>query len=70
MRPFQLATLRLQNLVDVQGKHWEELKPSHPPCLTQLGGCAVVGPGGEALYSWVDRGLCDVPDFDEMLDMV
>lgn len=70
VRPFELATLRLQNLVDVQGKHWEELKPSHPPCLTQLGGCAVVGPGGEALYSWVDRGLCDVPDFDEMLDMV
>jgi len=36
---------------------------------TQLGGCAVVGAGGEPLYSWVDGGLCDlVPDFELLLD--
>ena len=36
-------------------------------CLTQLGGCAVVGEGGEPLFSWVDQGLCDVPDFELQL---
>ena len=52
----------------MQGQHWEKLKPMDERCLTQLGGCTVVGAGGEALYSWVDQGLCDVPDFEEMLD--
>lgn len=71
-RPFELATLRLQNLIGVQGQNWEALKPVDDRCLTQLGGCVVVdgqsGGGDTALYSWVDRGLCDVPDFDEMID--
>ena len=70
VRPFELATLRLQNLIGVQGQHWDALKPADPRCLTQLGGCTVVGQGGEALYSWLDRGLCDVPDFDEMLEAI
>ena len=42
-RPLELATLRLQNLVDVQFKHWDALKPVDDRCLTPLGGCAVVG---------------------------
>ena len=67
-RPLELATLRLQNLVSVQAKHWDELKPADDRCLTQLGGCAIVGPGGEPLYSWVDEGLCDVPYMREVLD--
>ena len=67
-RPFELATLRLQNLASLQFKNWEALKPVDDRCLTQLGGCAVVGPGGEALYAWVDQGLCDVPDMHDLLD--
>lgn len=67
-RPLELATLRLQNLVDVQFKHWDALKPVDDRCLTQLGGCAVVGAGGDALFSWVDEGLCDVPDFHELVE--
>lgn len=55
VRPFELATLRLQNLVDVQLKHRDILKPSNGPCLTQLGGFTVVGTGGEPLYSWLDQ---------------
>ena len=66
-RPFELATLRLQNLI-MQAKHWGALKPADSRCLTQLGGCAVVGAGGSPLYSWVDRGLCDVPDMEELLE--
>ncbi|VEU44479.1 unnamed protein product [Pseudo-nitzschia multistriata] len=67
-RPFELATLRLQSLVGIQIKHWSELKPVDDRCLTQHGGCTVVGKGGNALYSWVDRGLCDVPDLHDILD--
>lgn len=66
-RPFELATLRLQNLLNVQLKYWSVLKPVDDRCLTQLGGCTVVGPGGKLLYSWVDQGLCDVPDFNKLL---
>ena len=67
-RPFELATLRLQSLVGIQIGHWDALKPADDRCLTQLGGCAVVGPGGEPLYSWVDAGLCDVPDMHELAE--
>lgn len=65
-RPFELATMRLQSLV-MQAQEWGKLKPADPRCLTQLGGCTVVGGDGVALYSWVDRGLCDIPDFEEIL---
>jgi len=67
-RPFELAVLRLQNLIGVQYNNWNALKPVDDRCLTQLGGCTVVGTGGEAIYSWVDNGLCDVPDMNELLD--
>lgn len=69
-RPFELATLRLQSLIGIQIKHWSELKPVDDRCLTQLGGCTVVEPDGTVMYSWVDRGLCDVPDIDDLLNAI
>ena len=69
-RPFELATLRLQNLIGVQGQNWDVLKPVDDRCLTQLGGLTVVGEGGDALYSWTDEGLCDVPEFYEILEAI
>ena len=95
-RPLELATLRLQNLADVQFANYDELKPVDDRCITQLGGCAVVdasgevvkykhwelkptgnlhrcdhwhsrGTLGEAIYSWLDQGLCDIPDFLDVL---
>lgn len=69
-RPFELATLRLQSLIGIQIRHWSELKPVDDRCLTQLGGCTVVEADGTAVYSWVDRGLCDVPDMDDLLEMI
>jgi len=65
-RPLELATLRLQNL-KMAFDNWSALKPTDERCLTQLGGCTIVGADGEALYSWIDNGICDVADFDEML---
>ena len=67
-RPFELATLRLQSLIGIQIQNWSKLKPVDDRCLTQLGGCTVVESDGSAIYSWVDRGLCDVPDMDNLLD--
>ena len=69
-RPFELATLRLQSLIGIQIKHWSELKPVDDRCLTQYGGCTVVEKGGNAIYSWVDRGLCDVPDMHDILEVL
>ena len=37
VRPFELATLRLQTLKDVQLAHYDDLKPADDRCLTQLG---------------------------------
>ena len=69
-RPFELATLRLQSLIGIQIKYWDKLKPVVDDCLTQLGGCAVVQADGTSMYSWVDKGLCDVPDMDDLLDTI
>ena len=69
VRPFELATMRLQNLI-MQISRYGELGPVDDRCLTQLGGCTVVGAGGEAIYSWVDRGLCDLPDFEDILSVL
>eukprot|EP00751_Fragilariopsis_kerguelensis_P009583 CAMPEP_0170782984 /NCGR_PEP_ID=MMETSP0733-20121128/15233_1 /TAXON_ID=186038 /ORGANISM="Fragilariopsis kerguelensis, Strain L26-C5" /LENGTH=294 /DNA_ID=CAMNT_0011127545 /DNA_START=158 /DNA_END=1042 /DNA_ORIENTATION=+ len=69
-RPFELATLRLQTLIGIQIKYWSELKPVDDRCLTQYGGCTVVEKGGNAIYSWVDRGLCDVPDMHDILEIL
>jgi len=70
IRPLELATLRLQNIIGIQMQHWDELGPVDDRCLSQLGGCTIVGYGGKAVYSWVDRGLCDVPDMDDILDVL
>jgi len=67
LRPLELATLRLQNLAGVQAAHWDVLKPTDDRCLTQLGGCAVVGPKGDPIFQWVDGGLCDVADFEDLI---
>ncbi len=66
VRPFELATMRLQNL-SMQISRYGELGPKDPRCLTQLGGMVVVGAGGEPEYAWLDQGLCDLPDFEDVL---
>lgn len=66
VRPLELATMRLQNLI-MQISRYGELGPKDPRCLTQLGGMVVVSAGGEPEYAWLDRGLCDLPDFEDVL---
>jgi len=53
--------------VGVAFSNWEALKPDDERTLTQLGGCALVDTDGRALYAWLDDGICDTADFDDML---
>mmetsp|Transcript_27323 Transcript_27323/g.41967 ORF Transcript_27323/g.41967 Transcript_27323/m.41967 type:complete len:351 (+) Transcript_27323:26-1078(+) len=70
-RPLELATLRLQSMMGISLKHWEELAPKqeglNAGVLTQLGGCFVTGPAAEKVYVWKDPGICAVSNFENIL---
>jgi len=71
-RPLELATLRLQNMLGISLKHWNELKPSDSALengvLTQLGGCFVYQPTTDSLkVQWRDEGICHVANFEWIL---
>ena len=72
-RPLELATLRLQNMLDISIKKWDDLKPSDDALkagvLTQLGGCVVINSKtGDVIYEWKDPGICAVANFEDILD--
>jgi hypothetical protein len=54
-RPFELATLRLRNMVEVLG-NWQTYVPD-PTYLTHRGGTFLFDPQGELLYEHRDRGI-------------
>ena len=71
-RPLELATLRLQNMVDISIKNWKTLAPSEKALkagvLTQLGGCVVMDvKTGEDIFQWRDPGICAVANFEDIL---
>lgn len=71
-RPLELATLRLQNMVDISIKNWKELAPTEEALkagvLTQLGGVLVIDSNTEKqLCRWRDPGICAVSNFDDIL---
>lgn len=69
-RPLELATLRLQSMLGISLKNWEELAPDQAALdagvLTQLGGCLVVD-NDKAVFEWRDPGICAVANFESML---
>jgi len=67
-RPLELATLRLQTMIGVSLGNWKELEPTDERCLTQLGGCVVVGPGAEEKFKWIDGGICNTANFEEIVE--
>lgn len=71
-KPLELATLRLQSMLGISLKHWDELAPDQEALdagvLTQLGGCLVVDGSGNTLYSWKDPGICAVANFEKILE--
>ncbi len=54
-RPFELATLRLRNMVEVLG-HWNTYVPNSA-YITQRGGTFLFNQAGELLYEHRDRGI-------------
>eukprot|EP00571_Detonula_confervacea_P010357 CAMPEP_0172301486 /NCGR_PEP_ID=MMETSP1058-20130122/3373_1 /TAXON_ID=83371 /ORGANISM="Detonula confervacea, Strain CCMP 353" /LENGTH=304 /DNA_ID=CAMNT_0013011625 /DNA_START=25 /DNA_END=939 /DNA_ORIENTATION=+ len=70
-RPLELATLRLQNMMDISIKNWKELAPNEKALnagvLTQLGGCIVCDDRGNSIYEWRDPGICAVANFEDIL---
>ena len=74
-RPLELATLRLQNMVDVSIKYWNDLSPDEDALkagvLTQLGGCVVVeSKSGREVARWRDPGICAVANFENLLERI
>jgi len=74
-RPLELATLRLQSMIGISLKNWDDLAPDDEALeagvLTQLGGCLVVDADGESvLYEWRDPGICAVANFEHILRKV
>jgi len=69
LRPLELATLRLQNMLGISLGNWEALKPDDGQLrvLTQLGGCVLVGADGGVKYKWEDGGICNTADFEALL---
>lgn len=71
-RPLELATLRLQNMVDISIKNWKDLAPKEDALkagvLTQLGGCVIVDSStGDEIARWKDPGICAVANFEDLL---
>ena len=54
-RPFELATLRLQNMVEVL-KNWQTYVPNDK-YLTQRGGTFLFNKEGELIYEYRDKGI-------------
>ena len=73
-RPLELATLRLQNMIDISIKNWKELAPNDEALkagvLTQLGGCVVVDGSDNVLFEWKDPGICAVANFENILEKI
>ena len=65
-RPFELATLRLQNMIDVL-THWQELIPENEDLLTQLGGGFVFNVSGDLVYEYKDTGILKYTDVKKAL---
>jgi len=70
-RPLELATLRLQNMLDISIKNWKELAPNDASLaagvLTQLGGCVICDENGTSLFEHRDPGICAVCNFEDIL---
>eukprot|EP00879_Flechtneria_rotunda_P025975 GHRR01027642.1.p1 GENE.GHRR01027642.1~~GHRR01027642.1.p1 ORF type:complete len:151 (+),score=48.13 GHRR01027642.1:67-453(+) len=64
-RPFELATLRLLNMVGILPK-WSQLSPPDANLLTQQGG-ALVFEGQQVLFKHMDSGILKHTDVDALV---
>ena len=55
-------------MIGISFQNWSELLPSNLNLLTQLGGCVILDSNGNEVYKFRDRGICDVCNFEKMLE--
>lgn len=67
LRPFELATVRLQNMVGGIIAHWKELQPADDELLVQQGGALVTNAAGEAVYFYRDKGILTYVPMEEAI---
>lgn len=66
-RPFELATVRLQNMVSGIIANWNELKPPDDELLVRQGGAVVLDGQGQAVYFCRDKGILTYPPVEDVL---
>ncbi|CAM9558770.1 unnamed protein product [Chrysoparadoxa australica] len=64
-RPLELATLRLQNMIQILTK-WPKLAPENSELITQQGG-TLVFEGKDVIYEYKDKGILVYTDILDML---
>ncbi|CAL5228424.1 g11558 [Coccomyxa viridis] len=64
-RPFELATLRLSNMIGILPK-WGQLCPKNEELLTQQGGCLVFR-GEDVIFRHDDSGILKYTDVDALI---
>jgi hypothetical protein len=65
-RPFELATLRLKNMIEIIGD-WEKLAPSDDQLLVQRGG-SLVFQDGKVAFRHDDAGILGYCDVDRLVE--
>lgn len=68
-RPFELATIRLQNMMDVL-QNWQKLSPIDTRLLTQLGGAYILAVDGEVQFEHRDTGILNYVDLRKALKAI
>lgn len=70
LRPFELATLRLQNMVDGIIGNFAELAPADDQLLVQQGGTVFLSAAGETRWKFADKGILTYTDVEALLAKV
>lgn len=66
-RPFEIATVRLQNMMNIIPK-WELLAPKNKDLITQQGGTAIFDQNKKQQWCYKDKGILVYTNIDDVLD--
>lgn len=67
LRPMELATLRLQNMVGGIIANWSDLAPSDDELLVQQGGTLITNSEGKATFYFRDKGILTYVPMEEAI---
>ena len=66
-RPFEIATVRLENMMNIIPK-WELLAPPDKSLITQQGGTAIFDQDKNVVWTYKDKGILVYTNIDDVLD--